>query len=120
MKKNGFIHSTRDYHWEMSHHWRVLEKLVHFSESHTAELGRIHWYRMMQLMCQTHDTKEDKSVFCCSFSTSTNTHSFTELLSLLAAELLQCCCLSEMKELQNTKWKHKRDSSFQISRTSYL
>lgn len=25
-----------------------------------------------------------------------------------------------MKELQNTKWKHKRNSSFQISSTSYL
>lgn len=63
MKKNGFNHSARDCHWEMGHHWRVLEKLVHSSVPHTAELGRIYWYRMMQLMCQTHDTKEDKPLF---------------------------------------------------------
>lgn len=121
MTKNGFIHSPRDCHWEMNHHWRMLEKLVYSLVSHTEKLGRIYWYRMMLLMCQTHDTKEDEPLFSAVHSLQVQIpHSFRELLSLLAAELLKWFCLSDMKELQNTKWKHKRDSSFQISSTSYL
>lgn len=61
-KKKGFIHSTGDWHWEMGHLRGMLEKLVHPSVTHLAELDSIYWYGVMRPMSQTHDTKEDKSV----------------------------------------------------------
>jgi len=50
------------FYWGMGHLWGMLEKLVHSSVTHLAELDSIYWYRVMRLMCQTHDTKEDKAL----------------------------------------------------------